>query len=193
MERRKKNQKFENEGDSKPVIFKPLGILVSLGYFTADQGWEVHRALYGFLESPKLWSDYRDQELEEMRAGKLHIQQLESEFCMWLMKKPEDKAIYGALVTYVGDRLLLGEGVAELCVKEIQKKWDNVRTKEQEAYTIPWNGIEQKSRRTLESEAGGLHEGSTTSKSRSRTREVAWKKSSSCEGGRIGAGEQARG
>ena len=47
VERRKKIQKFENEGDSKPVIFKPLGILVSLGYFTADQGWEVHRALYG--------------------------------------------------------------------------------------------------------------------------------------------------
>ena len=34
--------------------------------------------------------------------------------------------------------------MAELCVKEIQKKWDNVRTREQEAYTIPWNGIEQK-------------------------------------------------
>ena len=58
----------EDEEPQKPVIIRPPGILVTLGYFTSDQGWEVHRALYGFRQSPKLWSDYRDQQLEKMRV-----------------------------------------------------------------------------------------------------------------------------
>ena len=85
----KRFEDSEDEEDSKPVIIKPPGILVSLGYFTADQGWEVHRALYGFRQSPKLWSDYRGQELGEMRVGDFYLHQLESESCIWLMKKPE--------------------------------------------------------------------------------------------------------
>ena len=59
------------------MILRPPGILIALGYFTADQGWEVHRALYGFRQSPKLWSDYRDQELEEMRVEDFFLKQLE--------------------------------------------------------------------------------------------------------------------
>ena len=184
----KRFEDSEDEEDSKPVIIKPPGILVSLGYFTADQGWEVHRPLYGFRPSPKLWSDYRDQELGEMRVGDFYLHQLESESCIWLMKKPEDDAIYGALVTYVDDLLLLGkEGVAKSWVKEIQKKWEvsepEGRTR-RNPNTIFGNGIEQKPRRTLESEAGGLHERSTTSKSRSGPREVASKESSGGKGGR---------
>ncbi len=115
----------DDEDDQKPVIIKPPGILVTLGYFTADQGWEVHRALYGFRQSPKLWSDYRDQQLEEMRVGTFFLKQLESESCIWLMRRPQDDEIYGALVTYVDDLRLLGQpDVVPLWVEEIQKKWE---------------------------------------------------------------------
>ena len=121
----KRFEDSEEEDDQKPVIIKPPGILVTLGYFTADQGWEVHRALYGFRQSPKLWSDYRDQQLEGMRVGDFYLKQLESESCIWLLKKPEDEEIYGALVTYVDDLLLLGkEELIVPWVKEIQKKWE---------------------------------------------------------------------
>ena len=115
----------DEETNQKPVVVKPPGILVTLGYFTADQGWEVHRALYGFRQSPKLWSDYRDQQLEGMRVGSSYLKQLESESCIWLMKKEGSEEVQGALVTYVDDLLLLGkkELVGEW-VKEIQKKWE---------------------------------------------------------------------
>ena len=121
----KKFDDSDEEGEQKPVIVRPPGILVTLGYFNAEQGWEVHRALYGFRQSPKLWSDYRDQQLEEMRVGNVFLKQLESESCIWLMKKQEDEEVYGALVTYVDDLLLLAhEELAVLWVKEIQRKWE---------------------------------------------------------------------
>ena len=124
----KGERRFEDsdeEGESKPAIIKPPGILVTLGYFTADQGWEVHRALYGFRQSPKLWSDYRDQQLEKMRVSDFFLKQLESESCIWLVKSEKDEDIHGALVTYVDDLLLLGsDEVAIEWVKEIQRKWE---------------------------------------------------------------------
>jgi len=115
----------EDEEPQKPVIIRPPGILVTLGYFTSDQGWEVHRALYGFRQSPKLWSDYRDQQLEKMRVEDYFLRQLESESCIWLIQRPKEDEIYGALVTYVDDLLLLGKDeLAKKWVKEIQKKWE---------------------------------------------------------------------
>ena len=121
----KKFEDSDEEDEMKPVVIKPPGILVTLGYFTADQGWEVHRALYGFRQSPKLWSDYRDQQLELMKVSDYYLKQLESESCIWLVKKIGDEEVHGALVTYVDDLLLLGsENLAVQWVQEIQKKWE---------------------------------------------------------------------
>eukprot|EP00434_Breviolum_minutum_P044337 symbB.v1.2.039588.t1/scaffold6451.1/size17988/3 len=94
----KKFEDSDEEDEMKPVVIKPPGILVTLGYFTADQGWEVHRALYGFRQSPKLWSDYRDQQLELMKVSDYYLKQLESESCIWLVKKIGDEEVHGALV-----------------------------------------------------------------------------------------------
>ena len=115
----------DEEENQKPVVIKPPGILVTLGFFDAEQGWEVQRALYGFRQSPKLWSDYRDQQLQDMKVGDSFLKQLESESCIWLMKRKGSEKNHGALVTYVDDLLLLGEEeLVARWVKEVQKKWE---------------------------------------------------------------------
>ncbi len=172
----KKFEDSDEEEDQRPVIIKPPGILVTLGYFTAEQGWEVHRALYGFRQSPKLWSDYRDQQLEGMRVGSFFLKQLESESCIWLMKKQEDDEIYGALVTYVDDLLLLAhDELAALWVKEIQKKWEVSEPEkvEEEPPMIPWDGVKQGQEWTLVCKTRSIHQGSVESKLGSGAREVA--------------------
>jgi plasmid stabilization system protein ParE len=67
----------EEEGLSK-ILLRPPPILVSLGHVTKDQFWEVLKAMYGFRQSPRLWSDYRDDSMRKMKTSKLHLVQMET-------------------------------------------------------------------------------------------------------------------
>ena len=61
------------------ILLRPPPILVSLGHVTKDQFWEVLKAMYGFRQSPRLWSDYRDDSMRKMKTSKLHLVQMETE------------------------------------------------------------------------------------------------------------------
>ena len=64
-----------------------------------------------------------------MKVSDYYLKQLESESCIWLVKKIGDEEVHGALVTYVDDLLLLGsENLAVQWAQEIQKKWEVIRT-----------------------------------------------------------------
>lgn len=60
-----------------------------------------------------------------MRVEDFFLKQLESESCLWAIKRPGDTEVHGALVTYVDDLLLLGEErLAARWVEEIKRKWE---------------------------------------------------------------------
>ena len=118
---------FEEEGEEAPLpmLLRPPPILVKLGYFPPYQLWEVLRALYGFRRSPKLWKDYRDEEMEKMRVGKMRLHQLESEPSTWAIRQEETGDLQGLMLTYVDDILVLAsEETAEAWISCIQSKWE---------------------------------------------------------------------
>ena len=82
---------------------------VRMGFFSPTEYWEVLKAVYGFRQSPKLWSDHRDMVMREMRVGDYHLMQMESEPAMWTIRRTGDEQIYGLVVTYVDDILVLSE------------------------------------------------------------------------------------
>ena len=51
----------------KVAIIKPPPLLVLAGLASPDEHWEVVMALYGYKESPRLWSDFRDDQLTSMK------------------------------------------------------------------------------------------------------------------------------
>ena len=60
--------KDENGEKMEPrrAIIRPPALLILAGLAKPDEFYEVIMALYGYKESPKLWSDYRDQEIAKM-------------------------------------------------------------------------------------------------------------------------------
>ena len=89
------------EMELKKVLLRPAGILVKMGFFSPDEYWEVLRAVYGFRQSPKLWSDYRDDIMREMRVGDTRLVQMESEPAMWTIRHRTKEGIFGVVVTYM--------------------------------------------------------------------------------------------
>ena len=115
----------EEEETLPPMLLKPPSILVKLGFFTQGQLWEVLRAVYGFRRSPKLWKDYRDEELEGMRTEGMKLCQLESEPSTRAIRQEQSGQLEGLLLTYVDDIMVLAsEEKAEAWVRCIQAKWE---------------------------------------------------------------------
>ena len=107
------------------ILLKPAGILVQLGFFQAAQGWAVDKALYGFRQSPKRWSDHRDQEMTHLRVEDFFLVQMESESCIWAIRKEGEETVHGLILTYVDDLLVLShEGLAEKWISAIQGVWE---------------------------------------------------------------------
>ena len=61
------NQHGEQTNEVKVAIIKPPPLLVLAGLASPDEHWEVVMALYGYKESPRLWSDFRDDQLTSMK------------------------------------------------------------------------------------------------------------------------------
>ena len=56
----------EESQPQKRAIIKPPPLLITAGLAKPGEHWEVLMALYGYKESPKLWSDHRDGVLAEI-------------------------------------------------------------------------------------------------------------------------------
>ena len=60
-----------------------------------------------------------------MKVDQFFLQQLESESCLWVMRNAELPGIFGILVTYVDDLLVLStEDLARRWVDEIKRRWE---------------------------------------------------------------------
>ena len=116
----------ESEGEEeKPIVLRPPHILVQLGFFTADQGWEVDMALYGFRQSPKRWGDHRDHRMTRMKVKNMTLRQLDSESCLWKIVEEDTGSVVGVIVTYVDDLLILAsQETASLWVECIRQTWE---------------------------------------------------------------------
>ena len=95
-------------------------------------------ALYGYRESPRLWADHRDSEVQRMEVPMedgsfLSLDQMITEPNMWriLRHQPgpfsetQAEQFCGILLIYVDDLLLLGEpAVLDALITAIQAKWE---------------------------------------------------------------------
>ena len=111
----------------KTYVLKPPAILVALGICEQDEFWEVRRAVYGFKESPKWWSQYRDGELAganfQTHLGQAKLRRTTSDDNLWEMIL-EDGTCVGHVLVYVDDLLLLcDQNVAQAFHAWIRSKW----------------------------------------------------------------------
>ena len=111
----------------KAYVLKPPAILTALGICEPDEFWEVRRAVYGFKESPKWWSQYRDSELSKStfltHLGPARLRKTQSDDNLWeILLENNDKV--GHVLVYIDDLLILcGQGIAEALHAWIRSKW----------------------------------------------------------------------
>ena len=118
----------EADMEIKRVLLKPANILVKMGFFTPHEYWEVLKALYGFRQSPRLWSDHRDDRMREMQVDDTFLIQMETEPSMWMIRRSEDSTLYGIVVTYVDDILVLSEKrLVEAWTREFGRTWETTK------------------------------------------------------------------
>ena len=109
----------------KNVLLKPPGILVQLGFFKPDSYWQVLKALYGFRQAPRLWGDHRDEVMRHMEADGMHLEQMEAEPSIWIIRRKGDEGPNGIILTYVDDVLIVAsEQDAQIWCDRIQQAWE---------------------------------------------------------------------
>ena len=126
-------QAVDQEGELT-VAMRPPAVLVRMGLIPKGELWIVNKAMYGLRQSPRCWSDYRDDEMRRWRInyGKrwLKLEQMRSEPNLWLVKKVEDdwnpEELVGLLLVYVDDFMPLGvEGVPQALMEKIKGTWES--------------------------------------------------------------------
>ena len=129
----------ESEGEEedpkkkKRSLMKPPTLLVQMGFIKPGVWWEALKAVYGYRQSPRLWSDHRDHTLHRKKIrlakGWLVLRQMISEPSMWLIVETSDvtseETIRGLMLVYVDDLLVCGDEEAiDLVTKSIQQTWE---------------------------------------------------------------------
>ena len=100
----------EADTELKRVLLKPANILVKMGFFRHNEFWEVLKALYG---------------LREMMVGEDFLVQMETEAAMWMIRRAGDNTLYGIVVTYVDDILVLSDKErVEGWTQEFGRTWE---------------------------------------------------------------------
>ena len=125
-------QAVDQEGELT-VAMRPPAVLVRMGLIPKKELWIVNKAMYGLRQSPRCWSDYRDDEMRwRISYGKrwLKLEQMRSEPNLWLAKKVEDdlnpEELVGLLLVYVDDFMPLGvEGVPQALMEKIKGTWES--------------------------------------------------------------------
>jgi hypothetical protein len=126
------------EGQSpKRAFIKPPALLVAAGLAKHGEYYEAIMALYGYRESPRLWSDYRDVEMSNMeidcQGGVLTLQQMITEPNMWrmMLRQPgpfettQAEEFVGLVLVYVDDLLVLGTSEAtKAMILAVRQKWE---------------------------------------------------------------------
>ena len=111
------------------TVLKPPAVLLQKGVVSQDTLWSVNKAVYGLVESPADWSDYRDKEIAGMQwklHDKIYELQTSEETNMWLIKEVGgDGSPCGYLATYVDDMLMVGpQPLLQALMTTIANKWE---------------------------------------------------------------------
>eukprot|EP00435_Cladocopium_sp_Y103_P038530 s827_g10.t1 len=123
-----------DETPRKRAFMKPPSILVSLGFVKPNVWWEAKKAVYGYRQSPRLWSDYRDEVMAKIKVSdgpkSIRFSQMLSEPSIWkIIEEDEDQGeeevLRGLLLIYVDDLLVLGElSTIHLAAEAIKGIWE---------------------------------------------------------------------
>ena len=112
------------ESVKKRALMKPPGILVALGFVKPGVWREALKVVYGYRQSPRQWSDHRDDVLCGMKiqdgAKVIRVSHMLSKPNMWKIveedaqgqeetSKEAEETLRGLMSVYVDDRLVLGE------------------------------------------------------------------------------------
>eukprot|EP00435_Cladocopium_sp_Y103_P022093 s4393_g5.t1 len=111
------------------TIVQPPRLLQQLRIISAKERWKVNCALYGFVESPGDWSEFRDEGLEEMRwtnQGRRYRLQRTAEQHLWKVLREDERedVTAGWIAVYVDDFLVTMDGrEIDGAFQAIKKKW----------------------------------------------------------------------
>ncbi|CAE6948806.1 RE1 [Symbiodinium sp. CCMP2592] len=122
------------EGVTKRYAMRPPRLLIDLGLAREDEVWIIDKALYGFRESPRWWSLFRDSFLLQAKwktsLGEVTLEQFSSESDVWRIRHESGECI-GHLLVYVDDILVLTEPeVAEAFISWLREHWECTGLKE---------------------------------------------------------------
>ena len=108
----------------RPTVCEPPNILRQMQLVAPQEKWLVHKALYGFVESPSDWAQFRDDSMRSMRwaqNGQTLCLCQTNERQIWKIHPETDMSVdYGYLAVYVDD-ILFGD-LAGL-VEALQAMW----------------------------------------------------------------------
>ena len=97
--------------DGVLIVVRPPKLWEDLGVVAPGTLWTVRRAVYGLRSAPRLWGLYRDSKLREVtwKVGKdtYYLEQCKSDNQVWMIRKQNDTTLYGLMLVYVDDFLLL--------------------------------------------------------------------------------------
>ena len=96
----------------KIIIVSPPEQWVRWGLVKPGVYWTLEKAVYGLRESPYLWSEERDRQLEALRwkvaNHEYSLKRCSADSQLWLLKEHDGnkRTVLGLLVVYVDDFLL---------------------------------------------------------------------------------------
>ena len=112
----------------RPTVCEPPNILRQMQLVGPQEKWLVHKALYGFVESPSDWAQFRDDSMRSMRwvqNGQTLCLCQTNERHIWKIHPEADLSVdYGYLAVYVDD-ILFGVEEEHLSglVEALQAMW----------------------------------------------------------------------
>ena len=96
-------------------IIRPPAALVQLGLADETERWLLTHGMYGLRQSPRLWQEYRDSELRQMKIEHGEhtwaLEQGQAEPNLWKVYEvgvPDNQESVGLLLVYVDDIMIVG-------------------------------------------------------------------------------------
>ena len=112
--------------DTDPkIVVAPPRLLEQLGLVTSLELWGLVRALYGLKQSPALWSNFRDDMINQFVLPQgCQLRQGQTVRCWWTIIDPHGTTI-GVLIVYVDDFMICGRRTTiDLLYNTIRGLWD---------------------------------------------------------------------
>ena len=111
----------------KVSLVQPPGLLIQMGLAEPGEVWQVHQALYGYVESPADWGHFRDNEglrkMEWEMDGVVYKLAATPEPHLWKIKKGDSTE--GLVLVYVDDFLITApESIKDAVLNAISKTWE---------------------------------------------------------------------